>query len=103
MHAAAILPARPHLQHIPHVHHVRRRVRRDAGPVPGTRVLHLEPGVLVLQQQRDGAEVRVRAGAELAFCGRLRGGVVQQAERGGGGGGDEGVEDVGAVGEGGGD
>ena len=59
--------------------------------------------MLVLQQQRDGAEVCVRAGAELAFCGALRGGVVQQAERGGGGGGDEGVEDVGAVGEGGGD
>ena len=105
VHAAGVGAPGPLGQHVAHVDDVGGRVRRDGHEGARGRVEDFEAGVLVLQQERDGAEVGVCAGAQLTlFAGAGGGGgVVQESEGRGGGAGCEGLEDVGAVGEGAGD
>ena len=105
VHAALVPIARPLAQHVPHIDDVGVRVRRQGHPFALGGVVHLEPRVLIRQQQRDGAKVRVRARAELrpGPRRRRRGRVVQQAQGRRGRVGDEVVEDARAVRKGGGE
>ena len=110
MQTALVPLTRPLAEHVPHIDHVRVRIRRNGHPHIVPRVVHLQPRVMVRQQQREGPKVRVRAGAELRLprglslaagggggrCGR----VVQQAHGRRGRAGHELVEDVRTVREG---
>lgn len=101
MHTTNVLVARPLGQHIPHIDDIGVRVRGDGHKGVGVGVEDLQARVLVLEEQRDGAEVRVRARAQLPLrCLRGGGRVVEESQGRGGGAGGEGFEDGGAVGKG---
>jgi hypothetical protein len=103
VHAALVLVPRPLGEHVAHVDDVGVWVGGDGDEGVGVGVEDLEAGVLVLEEQGDGAEVGVGARAELPLLGRLGGRVVQEPEGRGGRVGGEVCEDVGAVWEGAGD
>ena len=76
-------PIAPPAQQVPRIHHDRAGDRRRAHP-RAPRALDLQPAHAVLEEQRDGAVVRVRAGADArGVGGEERGGhgrVVQEPE-----------------------
>jgi hypothetical protein len=61
MQTTLILPTRPHLQHIAHIHHIRISIWLDINPDFVFVVPDLQAARLVLEQERDGAEIGVCA------------------------------------------
>lgn len=103
VHTANVLVARPLGQHVPHIHDIGVRIRSDGHEGVSVGVEDLQARVFVLEEQRDGAEIGVRARAQLSLLRLLGGRIMEKSQGRGGGAGGEGFEDVGTVGEGAGD
>lgn len=97
MHAALILVAGPLGEHIANIDDVGVWIGRNGHPLVPVLVEDFQAWVRVLQEQSDGAKIRVGARPQLSRLGLLRRRVMQQSQRGRGRVGRELVEHMWAI------